>query len=166
MVPHRDEYAEHQGWFSFCIHGKSYNATREESHYQDNCPYIWTPEASKYMPTTVKYFQQWPALLFCRIRIMLLEPGGYITIHRDYDHNCLSAINIAITQPNDCAFVMENYGVVPFERGSAIWMDLSNNHVVFNNSNQRRWHIIVHQTFDSNFQNLVVNSYKKLYNKL
>jgi hypothetical protein len=166
MSIHREEYNEHQGWKSFCIHGKAYDATKEDSYYDDNRPYKWTPEAESLMPDTVDYFKtQWPGSHYRRIRIMLLEPGGYITIHRDGNITGLTAINIAITQPIGCNFVMEKKGTVPFQPGLALWLDISNNHTVFNNSNQERWHIIVHQSMDNQtFQNEVVNSYKKLYN--
>jgi hypothetical protein len=166
MSIHREEYNEHQGWKSFCIHGKAYDATKEDSYYDDNRPYKWTPEAESFMPDTVHYFKtQWSGSDYRRIRIMLLEPGGYITIHRDGDIPGLTAINIAITQPIGCNFVMEKKGTVPFQPGLALWLDISNNHTVFNNSNQERWHIIVHQSMDNQkFQNEVVNSYKKLYN--
>jgi hypothetical protein len=167
LVPHRDNYGEHQGWKSFCIHGKSFDATRENEHYNDSRPYIWTSEAKQYLPQTVKYFcTKWPEVSFYRLRVMLLEPGGYVSIHSDSDQSTLTAINIAITQPVGCNFVMEKYGSVPFEVGSAFWLDLSNRHTVFNNSGQPRWHLIVHQSFDNtNFQQLVVNSYQTLYNK-
>ena len=166
MSAHREEYNEHRGWKGFCIHGKSYNSTKEDSHYCDDRPYIWTPEAEALMPVTVDYFKtQWPGSQYRRVRVMLLEPGGYITVHRDSDRPGLTAINIAITQPSGCNFVMEKKGTVPFQTGSAFWLDISNNHTVFNNSDQKRWHIIVHQSIeDQNFQNEVVNSYKKLYN--
>jgi hypothetical protein len=167
LVTHRDSYDEHQGWKSFCVHGKSFDATREENYYNDDRPYIWTPEAKQYMPRTIKYFcTTWPQATFARLRVMLLEPGGYVSIHSDTDQSMLTAINIAITQPVDCNFVMEKYGPVPFDAGSAFWLDISNNHTVFNNSDQPRWHLIVHQCSDSvDFQNLVVNSYQTLYNK-
>jgi Aspartyl/Asparaginyl beta-hydroxylase len=166
LVTHREDYNEHQGWSSFCIHGKSYDATREDSYYNDNRPHCWTPEAQELMPETVEYFRSmWPANQYQRVRVMRLDPGGYITIHRDSPISALGAVNIAITQPNECLFVMEKYGTVPFESGDAIMLDLSNRHVVFNNSDQVRWHMIVHQDFDNqNFKRLVVNSYNQLYN--
>jgi len=166
LVPHRDGYGEHSGWHSFCIHGKSFDATREDSYYNDSRPHIWTPQAKQYLPKTVEYFSKWPGTKFTRLRCMLLEPGGYVSVHCDSDKSQLGPINIAITQPNGCDFVMERYGVVPFAVGSAFWLDVSNMHTVFNNSSQPRWHIIVHQSFDDiKFQQLVVNSYKMLYNK-
>jgi hypothetical protein len=165
LVDHRDNYGEHRGWKSFCIHGKSYDATREESYYNDNRPYVWTSEAQQCMPLTVDYFAtKWPGGQFKRIRVMLLEPGGYISIHQDYAISKLTAINIAITQPTECQFVMAKHGTVPFFPGQALWLDISNQHAVINNSDQPRWHIIVHQSFDNSFQDMVVNSYKKLYN--
>ena len=60
---------------------------------------------------------------------------------------------------------MEKKGRVPFRPGAAYWLDIFNMHTVFNNSNQRRWHLIVHQSLDNQkFQDMVVNSYKILYN--
>ena len=167
MTSHRDEYAEHSGWESFCIHGKSFNATKEDSHYNDNRLHQWTNEANIYMPRTVEYFKNvWPGFEYKRVRVMRLKPNGHISIHQDYSEKKLTAINIAITQPNDCLFVMEKKGTVPFRPGDAFWLDISNKHTVFNNSDQDRWHIIVHQNTSSpKFQDLVVNSYKMLYNK-
>ena len=166
FTEHREDYNQHQGWSSFCIHGKSYDATREDSYYNDNRPYNWTTQAQQLMPKTVEYFQHWPGSDFKRIRVMQLAPGGYITIHNDYEEPGLKPINIAITQPDNCDFVMAKHGRVPFGDGKAMLLDVSNHHVVFNNSNQTRWHIIIHQSFDNiDFENLVVKSYNMLYNK-
>jgi hypothetical protein len=167
LIDHRDHLGEHQGWKSFCIHGKSFDATREEEYYNDLRPYVWTHEAQRYLPRTVEYFcNQWPGNIFTRVRVMLLAPGGYISIHSDSSRSQLAPINIAITQPANCDFVMEQHGAVPFEPGDAFWLDVSNRHTVFNNSKQLRWHLIVHQSFDNvKFQNLVVNSYQTMYNQ-
>jgi len=167
LIAHRDNYGEHEGWRSFCLHGKSYDSTRESDYYNDDRPYVWTPEAQDLMPKTVNYFSKhWPATQFQRVRVMLLEPGGYITVHSDSVRPGLSPINIAITQPQDCNFLMERHGIVPFSAGQAFWLDVSNRHAVFNNSTKPRWHIIVHQNLDNiEFQKLVVKSYKRLYNK-
>jgi len=166
LTAHRQDLDEHKGWYSFCLHGKSYDATREDEHYDDLRPYTWTAEAEQFMPKTVDYFKQhWPGAEYQRVRIMLLEPGGYITVHRDCTQPRLYPINIAVTQPQDCSFVMENHGVIPFEPGDCYWLDVSNRHVVFNHSDQPRWHIIVHQDVEHlQFQSLVANSYKRLYN--
>lgn len=166
-VPHRDDYAENMGWESFCIHGKSYDATREDSYYSDDRPFEFTKEALDLMPATVEYFKNtWPHQTYRRVRVMRLKPNGYISLHKDNEISQLSPINIAIDHPLDCRFVMEKYGTVPFETGRALILDVSNYHTVFNNSNKDRWHIIVHQTTNDKFQNLVVKSYKTLYNTL
>lgn len=167
LVPHRDDYSEHRGWESFCIHGHGYNLTREDNHYTNVSGYHWTKEACEYMPETVKYFQtQWPGAKFQRVRVMRLAPGGYIAIHSDGPPDWLGPINIAITQPKDCYFVMEKFGIVPFDTGSAFWLNVSTRHAVFNDSDQERWHIIVHQQNDNiEFHNIVAKSYDMLYNQ-
>jgi len=164
-VPHRDDYAENAGWESFCIHGKSYDATREDSHYSDDRPFEFTRQALELMPVTVDYFKNtWPHLSYQRVRVMRLRPNGYVSVHKDYPVHHLSPINIAINHPDNCGFVMEKYGTVPFAPGLAMILDISNYHTVINRSKQDRWHIIVHQNANDKFQDLVVKSYKTLYN--
>jgi hypothetical protein len=165
LTMHRDDYAEHSGWSSFCLHGKAYNATREDDYYNDDRSYTWTPEAKELMPKTVKFFQHWPTAGFQRLRVMHLAPGGWISVHSDTRTSMLNPINIAITQPDNCAFVMDRHGRVPFKVGQAILLDVSNLHTIFNNSDQDRWHLIAHQRPSPEFDDLVVKSYKILYNK-
>lgn len=164
FVLHRSDYSEHTDWQSFCIHGKSFDATREDDYYLDNRPHDWTPEAIKLMPQTVEYFKHWPRNKFFRIRVMKLAPAGIISIHRDAElPGKLGPINIAITQPLECKFVMENHGVVPFIKGSAFILNVSNRHTVVNDSDEYRYHIIVHQSNDAVFDKLVVESYNSYY---
>jgi hypothetical protein len=147
FVNHRDTGDENNtGWKSFVLHGKSYDATREDEFYNDGRPMIWTQEGKIYCPKTVSYFQNsWPIDEFLRIRIMLLEPQGVIHVHRDSVTNSgLSAVNIAITQPIGCRFYLDNYGVIPFSPGSSFLINVSNYHTVINDS-------------------LVEKSYNKLY---
>ena len=166
LVCHRDAAGESWGWHSFVIHGKAWDATREDEHYNDSRPHTWTDRALELMPHTVKYFQtEWPAGSYARIRVMLLEPGGFINVHQDSEQVGLGPVNIAITQPDDCHFVMAGQGTVPYQAGQAFWLDVSNPHVVRNNSTQNRFHIIVHQDFDARFAKVVDQSYKLLYNK-
>lgn len=165
FVGHRDDFGENFGWKSFCIHGKSFDATREDSYYKDNREHSYTNEALLRMPNTVNFFKtQFPFLNYQRLRIMLLEPGGYICAHKDSEKSGLGPINIAITQPKECHFVMDNFGEVPFSEGSCMWIDTSNLHTVFNYSNHPRYHIIVHGEPNKNFKNLIVNKYNEIYN--
>jgi hypothetical protein len=158
LVDHRDDYGEHQGWKSFCIHGKSLHTTR---HCTDDRPFHWIPEVVEQMPVTVNYFKSWN-LAFNRLRVMALEPGGFISVHRDEKTPFLGPINIALTQPAGCDFVMEGWGIVPFNPGNAFMLDISNLHAVVNNSNKTRYHIIAHYNNPPDaFKKIVEDSYNR-----
>lgn len=166
FVNHRDEeYESNRGWKSFVLHGRSYDATREDHFYNDNRLMAWTKEALIYCPETVKYFQTvWPCNEFYRVRIMLLEPQGIINLHADDKVSKLSAVNIAISQPKNCNFYLDHYGVIPFEKGDAYLIDISNLHTVINNSDLPRYHIIVHhKIITKEFDSLVEKSYNNVY---
>lgn len=162
LVEHRTQYNNNAGWKSFCIHGKSFDTTQE---VDDDRPFVWTPEAMEHMPETVKFFRTtWPAEEYRRLRVMKLEPGASIEIHRDRERSGLAEINIAITQPLGCNFYMEGHGIIPFQSGQAFMIDTSNNHAVLNDSDEDRYHIIVHQHCSPEFEELVELSYHKQYN--
>lgn len=166
FVAHRDQYNTNFGWESFCIHGKSYDATREEQFYTDERPLSWTNEALDLMPQTVNYFKNvWPCEQYDRLRIMKLAPGAIIEAHKDnLGPARMFPINIAITQPKLCDFYVEGQGVIPFRTGSAIWIDVGNRHCVINDSDEYRYHIIIHQKFETKkFEELVIRSYTKQY---
>lgn len=166
LTHHRDDYAEHQGWLSGCIHGRAFDQTREPHHYHDARPLSWTSEALEHLPVTVEFFKHvWPAQKYGRVRIMLLQAQGFIAPHRDDTQPCLWPINIALSQPKHCDFVMQDHGIIPFEPGAAFMLDITNLHTVVNDSAQDRYHIIVHQdTSCPEFQHLVVKSYHNMYN--
>jgi hypothetical protein len=157
LVEHRDDYGEHEGWKSFCIHGKTLHTTQ---HCTDDRPFVWIPEVVEQMPVTVNYFKSWN-LDFNRLRVMALEPGGFISVHRDEKTPFLGPINIALTQPVGCDFVMEGWGAVPFTAGDAFMLDISNLHAVVNNSNETRYHIIAHynNSQSTEFRKMVEESY-------
>ena len=94
---------------------------------------------------------------------MRLDPGGYISLHKDTDIKRLDPVNIAITQPDGCDFIVEHNGIVPFRAGTAMWLDISNRHTVINNSNEPRYHLIVHAKHNKSFQDIALKSYKNLY---
>jgi hypothetical protein len=166
FVPHLD-YGSTQGWYSFCLHGKAYDATREDSFYPDERPYDWTPEALERMPETVRYFQHlWPHDRYQRLRVMRLSPGGYIGVHQDSSTCRLGPINIAVTQPAKCQFLMEGCGVIPFVEGDSILLNVSYRHAVFNDSPNDRYHIIIHQNASDEFENLVIRSYQSMHKRV
>ena len=160
FVPHRQIDQDNVGWLSFCIHGRSYDATTV-----DTGELIWTPEAIELMPNTVDFFKNhWFNNQFLRLRVMKLEPNGYITLHRDNKPpSRLGPVNIAITNPVGNNFAMEKHGIIPFEPGKAIMLNVSNNHAVLNESSIPRYHIIAHHSLvTEDFKKMVVKSYQKL----
>ena len=78
---------------------------------------------------------------------MLLEPGGYIEPHTDTNHKVLGAVNFAISNPKECVWHW-NEGTLNFLPGDGYAVNISYTHSVRNNSNQDRYHLIVHH-YDS-----------------
>ena len=95
---------------------------------------------------------------------MALEPGGYIEPHSDRKNNekRLGAVNYALNNPEGCKFYMEGYGIVPFRDGLAYKLDISNKHCIVNDSNEVRFHIIVHGIANKEMENKILNCYYKL----
>ena len=165
LVSHRTEYNKNVGWSSFCIHGKSYDSTKEDTHYNDSRQHTWTPEAISLMPKTVEFFKtSWPCDEYLRLRVMKLDAGAYIEVHSDGLPGRMGPVNIAITQPTECNFYIEGHGIVPFSPGTAMWLDVGHRHCVINDSNEDRYHIIVHHKKETKeFENLILRAYNKLY---
>lgn len=173
-IPHSDMLAEAKnlrhrfvnhradngtGWYSLCIHGISSEKTNSANTYgytDATAPYCWT-EIANQCPITRNYFQNcFYYLKYLRIRFMLLEPGGYIEPHHDSIDYKLGPINISLNNPNNCKLVSEG-GTVPYEPGSAIFFNTSYRHAALNDSNEDRYHIIVHGQPDGNFWKDIVN---------
>lgn len=159
----------HKGWHSLCLHGLEYDKVHHHKAYgfnqenQDKIPYKWTKIADK-CPVTTRFFKKiFPHKNYYRLRFMLLEAGGYIRPHEDYHISRLSSINFALNNPKKLDFKIRNYGNLPFKPGTAFLIDISNTHAIFNNSNEDRYHIIVHGNLENTpeYQELIERSYKK-----
>lgn len=147
--PHREDYGN--GWKSLTLHGlnedtqslNQYGENRQETLNQLD----WTWVADR-CPTTRKFLTDvWPTEFLNRVRFMLVEPGGYILPHQDRapSEKRLSVCNISLNNPQGCEFLMEGFGRVPFEdAGTAMLMDISNKHAVWNKSDKPRIHMIIH----------------------
>ena len=142
LVTHRSDSGI--GWRSFCIHGQKYSRTKEDSYYKDFLGHKWTPEAIENMPQTIKWLKSLGYKNFQRVRVMCLEPKSFINLHRDQTESKLGPVNVAINNPKDCKFYLQNHGVLEFDPGTAYQLDLVNYHTVVNNSNVPRYHIIIH----------------------
>jgi hypothetical protein len=170
FVKHRDGDGSggyrHKGWRSLCIHGISSEKTNhyEEYGYKSNeeTPYQWT-EIADLCPCTVDFFKnKFPYKKYYRVRFMLLEPGGFITPHKDMSENKLSPVNMALNHPDRCKMKMKGHeGFVPFKPGTAIMLDVGNEHAYINDSKEDRYHIIVHGVKTKEFEELVERSYNK-----
>ena len=142
LVSHRSDSG--LGWRAFCIHGQSYKRTKEDNYYPDFHGHDWTPEALEHMPATVNWLKSLGYKSFARVRVMCLLGKSFINLHKDQNHSELGAVNVAINNPKDCKFYLQNHGVLEFNPGTAYELNLINYHTVVNNSNVPRYHIIIH----------------------
>jgi len=177
--PDQEEGTSHKGWSSLAIHGVSskhtmnWNCYPELSKLADESlvPYDYT-EIQDRAPITVDFLKNhFPHGSYQRVRFMLVPPGGYILPHKDREHSFLSPVNIALSNPDGCEFVMENNGVVPFKPGKAFLVDISNTHCIWNNSNEDRIHLIIHykgkdRTHADGWAKKIAQTYKNSTNLL
>ena len=63
----------------------------------------------------------------------------------------MGPLNFAINQPEDCEMVFENKGLVPFSNGVGFYLDVGRRHCVVNNSNEDRYHLIIHGRRNNDF---------------
>jgi hypothetical protein len=170
-VAHRDNTSE--GWASLSIHGISSQHTDhfgvypEYAHFtNDTVPYTWT-EIKDHCPITIKFLkEQFPYDVYHRVRFMRLSPYGYIKPHSDSNDMGLRAVNISLNNPIGCEFLYEKFGVLPFNNEGSIFMIANGyTHSVYNNSNEYRYHIIIHgysTTKSTIFNNLIIDGYQSL----
>lgn len=152
---HFFEHRNHPGWKSVALHGIAPNETKS-SNSSMSFHDIGAPKILQYFqdigPERFGYKK------FGRVRIMLLEPGGFIGFHRDNDRfgyvrGNPGPINMAINHPEGCHFYSwsgkeannkNTFCEMPFAPGVALKINISQVHCVLNNSNENRYHIIVH----------------------
>ena len=144
----------HQGWQSLTLHGIDKHKTEHYTKYGfdtlEEANYHWT-DVCELVPNLHKFLSELPYKLFDRVRIMRLAPYGYIMPHSDGKGRIFSPLNIAINNPNNCHFVFKDKGIVPFKAGSGMIIDVGRDHIVINNSDEVRYHIIVHGHYTQDF---------------
>lgn len=171
-VPHR-HHESHSGWSSLCVHGLS--SVHTESHHtygfkdRKDAPYKWT-DVADWCPTIRDFFEnRFDYTDYDRIRIMKLSPGGWIIPHRDsvtLDEDHIGPTNIALNNPENCHFYMDEIGYLPWEQGRIIKLNLYNLHCVYNWSNEDRYHIIAHGRLGPSWNKRIEDSYhywRKIY---
>jgi hypothetical protein len=169
FVPHREKdkiksYG-HEGWYSVVLHGISYDKTENYDRYgfktQEEANYHWT-EVCDLIPNTVSLIKSLPFTNYGRVRIMRLSPHGYIMPHTDGPGRIFGPYNFALTNPENCKFVFKDYGLVPFRQGLGFMLDIGNLHAIWNNSDQYRYHVIIHGIPNNNINQLIQQSIKKI----
>ncbi len=166
-IKHRGDI--HPGWASIAVHGQGSQYTDSPDSYiqkgvftkENSPPFDWTDIADQ-CPVTVDWLKKWPFEKLHRCRFMLLEPGGYIRPHKDFDQRKLAAFNIAITNPDGVEFAMQDAGLVPWKPGDVRGIDVGRQHSVINNSDKNRIHMIVHGNWGEGFEDLICRSFDSL----
>lgn len=149
----------HEGWSALTLHGLRPDATEHYDQYGlTEANYKWT-EVCEYFPTCVRFLKKLGYKNYDRVRIMRLAPGGYIMPHSDGNGRIFGPLNIAINNPEGCNFYFQEWGKVPFKQGTGFFLDIGNVHAVYNNSNEPRYHFIVHGDIN-------IDLIKKAYNQL
>lgn len=167
FVPHRDKdkvnsYG-HEGWDALTLHGLDYDKTENYDQYghTNESAYRWT-EVCEYCPYIVNLIKSFPYSSYSRVRIMRLAPGGYIMPHVDGPGRIFGPLNFALTNPQGCRFIFKDYGVVPFKTGRGFLLDIGNEHIVVNQSQEYRYHIIIHGRQTQGINDLIKESIKQL----
>jgi len=169
-VKHRGK--DHPGWRSITLHGlgtevtEDWNASLYEGKFGDTRPkHDWT-DLAKECPATVDWLEtHWHYNEFHRVRFMLMEPGGFIQPHQDHPNRRLAAVNVAITNPPEVEFAIEEAGLIPWEPGDVRAIDIGRKHSVRNLSNKDRIHMIIHGHMDIGHQKVICRSYDQFIEK-
>ena len=149
----------HEGWAALTLHGIRPDATEHFDQYGlSEADYKWT-EVCKYFPTCTKFLKRLGYKNYDRVRIMRLAPGGYIMPHSDGEGRIFGPLNIAINNPEGCNFYFKDWGKVPFKQGTGFFLDIGNIHAVYNDSDEPRYHFIVHGHIN---ENLIQTAFSQL----
>ncbi len=170
-IPHRTDNS--QGWRSIVLHGLCSIMTEAPYNYvnlgivDNTAKETWT-DASKFFPKTVAWIKEnIPFKQFSRIRVMVLDPGGYIMPHQDIQRSFLGGgLNVAFTNPPGTEFAVEDNGLIPWEPGDIRMINIGKLHSVRNLGNQPRIHMLVYpplmEEWTLESMQLVCRSYIKM----
>jgi len=170
FVKHRGDL--HPGWHSLTLHGvdkhitEDWNAELYNGRWKEPPKYSWT-EIAERCPVTVDWLKNvWLFQSFHRVRFMLLEPGGYIYPHTDYEERRLAAYNLAITNPSGVEFGMEDAGLIPWTAGEVRAIDIGRKHAVRHLGSEPRIHMIIHGDGSDEHNKLLCRSYDLLIKEI
>ena len=162
FVSHRDNEGN-SGWLSATIHGVDTHITNSWNYYnfESEPTHTWTALADS-CPKTKAWLESFPCTAYQRVRFMCLAPGGVIALHRDNTERGLDAINVAINNPANCNFYMEDAGTIPWRVGDVRLIDIGRYHAVVNNSDAPRIHMIIHGGWNMEILKQTCESYDEL----
>jgi hypothetical protein len=149
FTEHRNPEGKHSGWKSLALHGlgeslhENWNEYGYTSALDAAKDFKWTPAANE-CPTTMQFLRNiFPCKRYGRVRLMLLEAGGWIGPHNDTTHRLLENINISLSNPQSCMWNWGDGESLFMEPGGAYAMNISYEHSIVNNSTEDRYHLIV-----------------------
>ena len=151
FIRHRENSSDHQGWKSLVLHGWAEDQTGHWKNYGYNnieevIKKLKWMEISKKCPTIVNFIKnEFPCNLFGRVRLMLVEGGGHIGEHVDSSTPILENTNISLSNPENCYWRWGDGETVFMTPGKTYLMNIHYPHSVQNNSNEDRFHLIVHR---------------------
>jgi len=170
-IPHRADNSN--GWRSIVLHGLCSIMTEAPYNYVElgivdkSIKETWT-DASKFFPKTLSWIDQHvPFNTFSRIRVMVLDPGGYILPHKDLQSSFLGGgLNIAFTNPEGTEFAVEDNGLIPWEPGDVRMINIGKLHSIRNLGSKPRIHMLVYpplmEDWNLEAMKLVCKSYKNM----
>lgn len=149
FTDHRGGENVHKGWKSLALYGIDEDKHESWQDYgfknaEDAAQHFkWTTAADE-CPTIVNWLKtQFPCKRFGRVRLMLVEAGGWIAPHSDTTHRILENINIPLSNPEGCIWKWGDGEELFMEPGGVYAMNISYEHAIYNNSNEDRFHLIV-----------------------
>jgi hypothetical protein len=168
FIPYRTGEYDHNGWHSVSLHGFSHDKPASYDAYgftdggEAAKQFIWTKAADR-CPITVEWLKtMFPTKKFARVRFMLLEAGGYIAPHTDAPIPHIEPVNIALSNPDGCDWVWGDGDILKFQPGDICAMNIGLEHSVKNNSNEDRYHMIVHHHDSTDeWKKLLINAMEK-----
>jgi hypothetical protein len=149
FTPHRSDDYVHDGWESLTIHGlgwdkhegyKAYGYAKGKDASDDM---HWT-EIADLCPVTTKWLKEvFPCNDYGRVRFMLLKAGGHISMHNDSSLKLIENINVALNNPKGCEWLWGDGEKLIMEPGGVYAMNLHYHHMLVNDSNEDRMHMII-----------------------
>jgi hypothetical protein len=149
FTEHRGGENSHKGWKSLSLYGlgEQLHESWQDYGYANAVEaakdFKWTT-ASRDCPATMSFLlNTFPSKKYGRVRLMLVEAGGWIGPHSDTKHRLLENINIPLSNPKDCMWHWGDGETLFMEPGVPYAMNISYEHAIYNNSKEDRFHLIV-----------------------